>query len=476
MPAEQQPRAPGSRRRPWWPQTIRWRVTVVASLVVAAVLVGGVAALLVAQRAVLTEQLDEQLQADADRLDGDVAASWPGPFALDIGGDDDAVAMVATLDGGVLASNAPGARRTAIGVIPAGAGDERQTSRSVDDDGSAYRVLSRRVGTPGGEVVLQLASPRDDIDESMRALVVASTIGLPLVTAVLALVIWIVVGRTLRPVERIRAEVAAIEPRQLDRRVPMPRGDDEVARLAATMNAMLARLDAAARRQARFTADASHELRTPLTRMRAELEVLQSEAAPARSTGTDSLLQEVHAMQRLVDDLLLLAKGDESGATAPTRVVDLDDVVLDEVRALARSRVVIDASEVSGAQVTGVPDQLRRAVRNLFDNALRHAASTVRVGLGEAGGLVTLRVDDDGPGVPADRRAEIFERFSRADDARGVAAGGTGLGLAIVREVVERHGGTVELDADHHPGARFVVTLPVAPNGSAASPPVASTK
>ena len=161
------------------------------------------------------------------------------------------------------------------------------------------------------------ASPLDDIDERIRVLAVALAVVIPLVTALLAAVVFVLVGRTLRPVERIRREVAAIGPGELDRRVPQPPGSDEIARLATTMNTMLDRLDTANRRQQRFVADASHELRTPLARIRTELEVDLShpETADERATSR-SVLDEVEHLQRLVDDLLVLARSD-SNATAP---------------------------------------------------------------------------------------------------------------------------------------------------------------
>jgi len=466
MPADQV-RAGTPARRPWWPRSIRWQVTLAASLVAAAVLVGAAAALLLVHRAALVAQLDEQLQADADRLGGELRRAPTTPFEVRAGVDDDAIAMVVALDGTVLASSSTRGVGP-IGVIPSGTADELRTVQDDDIDSGRSRVLSRRITTAGGDdVVLQLASPHDDIDELVRALGVASAIGLPVVVVALGVLIWVVVGRTLRPVERIRADVAAIGPAQLDRRVAAPTGTDEIARLAATMNLMLERLDASAQRQRRFTADASHELRTPLTRMRAELEAACADGST--SPVDESVRAEVLGMQRLVEDLLVLAGGDEQAATAPMQLVDLDDVVLEELRTQPRRAVSVDASAVSAAQVTGAPDQLRRVVRNLLDNAYRHATSNVRIALGESGDIVTLCVEDDGPGVPPARRAEIFERFSRTDEGRHAASGGTGLGLAIVREVLTRHHGSVELDPEHRPGGRFVVTLPAAAPGRSLS-------
>jgi signal transduction histidine kinase len=165
-------------------------------------------------------------------------------------------------------------------------------------------------------------------------------------------------------------------------------------------------------------------------------------------------------MSRLVADLLFLAQADD-GAHAPrTVLVDLDDVVVGEA---ARHRSVgsvrLDTSGVAPVEVRGDPDQLARVVRNLLDNAERHATRTISVTLAPEGGDAVLAVTDDGPGVPAGAEEQIFERFTRVDRSRSRDSGGTGLGLAIAKEIVEAHHGTIELDRTAR-GARFVVRLP----------------
>ena len=283
----------------------------------------------------------------------------------------------------------------------------------------------------------------------------------PLAVLALLAVVWVVVGRTLRPVERIRAQVAGIGVAELDRRVPEPGGDDEIARLAVTMNEMLARLERSVRRQQRFVADASHELRTPLTRMRTELEVDESDPAGADAGATRrSQLEEIAGLQRMIEDLLLLARSDADTTNRRSELVDLDDIVLEEIRALGHSAITVDASGVSAAQVAGDPDALRRVVRNLIDNARRHANTTVDVELSEVGTQATLIVSDDGPGIPAERRSDVFERFARLDESRTGGAGRAGLGLAIVHDIVTRHNGTITIDDSPRGGARFEITLP----------------
>ena len=225
------------------------------------------------------------------------------------------------------------------------------------------------------------------------------------------------------------------------------------------MNQMLARVEDSQQRQRRFAADASHELRTPLARIRAELEVDLAHPDQADPSATQrSVLGEVGILQEMVDDLLTLARG-ETTTSAP---VDLDDLVFAEVAAQRRpDGPEIATAEVSAAQVTGDSRQLERVVRNVLENAVRHAGRIVTLALSETGGSAVLMVDDDGPGIAPEDRERVFDRFTRLDDARGRADGGFGLGLAISREIVVRHGGTLTIDGAPGGGARFVVTLPL---------------
>jgi signal transduction histidine kinase len=444
--------------------TVRFRITAIAALAVAAVLVVTGVALVVTQRRVLTENLDESLEQEGAAIAAAVTAGRvPAPLAPV--GDDDALAQV-VVDGEVVASTANADGAPPIAPSPA---DGERAVRTVDggptDEDEAFRVMTRRVDGPLGTADVHVASPLDDIDESTSLLTRSLAVAVPGVTLLLAWLVWWLVGRTLWPVEAMRREAAAIGGSDLERRVPVPGGDDEVARLARTLNAMLGRIEDAARRQQRFVADASHELRSPLARIRTELEVdLAHPAGADPETTSRSVLDETIGMQALVDDLLVLARRDAGPATAgPAETVDLDDVVAREVgRVRAEGRVAVDARGVGAAQVVGDAARLGRALGNVVDNAVRHARTTVTIALAERDGVAVLTVADDGPGIPAERRDEVFERFTRLDGARTPSAGGTGLGLAIARGIVVDHGGTIAVDPEHHPGARLVITLPLA--------------
>jgi signal transduction histidine kinase len=428
-------------------RTLRFRVTALAALVVLAVLALAGAGLLLLQRSVLVENLDETLRERAGAVAADLRAGRPID-PRDLRGDDVLVQVVA---GGQVVAASP----ELAGAAPWPAADGGRTL----PDGAAARVVT----VPAGSATVHAAGGLDDVTDSTGALLRALLWAVPLATAVLAGLVWLLVGRVLRPVEAIRAEVDRISAARLDGRVPEPATGDEVDRLARTMNAMLERLAAAADRQRRFVADAAHELRSPLARIRTELEVDRAHPAAADAARTRAtLLAETDRLQRLVDDLLLLARADAGARRGPSETpVDLDEVALAAAAAhRAAGSVVVDTAGVAPVQVAGDAAALRRLVDNLLDNAVRHAGSRVTVTVGEDGATAVLTVADDGPGIPAGAREAVFERFTRLDEARTPASGGAGLGLAIARDAAVRHGGTLDLDGGG-PGARFVLRLPV---------------
>ncbi|WP_250564429.1 sensor histidine kinase [Sphaerisporangium fuscum] len=281
---------------------------------------------------------------------------------------------------------------------------------------------------------------------------------------------WRITGRTLRPVEAIRSELAAINVNELGSRVPEPPGDDEIAGLARTINATLARLehakDAMERaldQQRQFAADASHELRTPVAGLRAQLE--EAQLHPDQTDLKELLdhtLRDVDRLQAIITDLLLLERV-RGIAPQPGQKDDLAAIVRAEV-AQRPDPDRIRLRLASGVTVYAIHTQMNRVVTNLLDNAERHARQKVLVEVRRNGREAELVVDDDGDGIaPADRE-RVFERFTRLDSARSRDRGGTGLGLAIARDIVLAHGGTIEANGSPCGGARFVVRLPLAPS------------
>jgi len=274
------------------------------------------------------------------------------------------------------------------------------------------------------------------------------------------LVTWWVVGRVLGRVERIRTELVDITAHDLSRRVPVPATGDELQRWAITTNETLDRLEAAVSRYRGFVDDAAHELRSPLASLLSTLEV--AAAHPDRAdlpSVVGTALAEARRLQRLTDDLLLLARLDRP-APVHTRVVDLDALAAEQVaeRRFAGTGTRYEMSTVEG-RVLGDEGQLERVLRNLLDNAAKFARSEVQVTVARRDGWVELEVADDGPGIPAEDRSRVFDRFTRLDPSRDALHGGTGLGLAIARDIVRGHGGRIEV-ADSRAGARVVVRLP----------------
>lgn len=277
---------------------------------------------------------------------------------------------------------------------------------------------------------------------------------------------WYLAGRTLAPVERIRAEMAEITASDLSRRMPVPASGDEMAQLTTTINSTLERLEHAVENQRRFASDASHELRTPLTGLRTKLELAISDPESENPLETmHSALADAERLQALIEDLLLLARLD-AGVRGPPEPIDLAALVTSEVeRRSSRHEVLLKLDP--GVVVRGSRVQLGRLLANLLANADRHAVSEVRVRVWSERGEAVLEVTDDGLGISAGERERVFQRFTRLDSARSRDAGGTGLGLPIARDIAVAHRGRLyAADSTTGRGARLVLRLPL----SAAAP------
>ena len=312
------------------------------------------------------------------------------------------------------------------------------------------------------EVPIAVPQPADFtlIDTAQGAMVRLMLIGIPLLIVLIAVLTWLAMGRALRPVEAIRSELAEITAHDLHRRVPDRHTGDEVSRLAATMNATLDQLQRAVARLRTFTSDASHELRGPLTTLltRLELATARPDTADWQPVAAESL-RDVEQLRLIVDDLLLLARFDAGQALRKDTFV-VSDVVRDAIR----DRNVKLRDDAGGQTIQGGRTAILRLIRNLVDNAARHAESEVTVRLHCAAGRLILQVTDDGPGIDAADRSRVFDRFVRLDEARTRSDGSrTGLGLAIAREIATAHDGTLTAEAPEpgHTGARLVLTVPI---------------
>jgi signal transduction histidine kinase len=445
----------------WSRASVRFRTTAVAVAVVAVALLVGAVVLVALVRGSLRDGVEAAAEERASALADQIESSGL-PAAEDDSDDpddpEDLVWQVIAVDGSVVRSSQPLAE-----ALPTEDADEVR----LPGADHAYLVTTADAATGGREYDVAVAGSLEEVEESTAALLTPLLVGLPLVLLLVGGTTWLVAARALAPVERIRQEVELITGDRLDRRVPEPPSRDEVHRLSRTMNQMLSRLQGSRERQQQFVADASHELRSPLASLRQTAEVARVHpGALPEGELAEAVLEESARMQRLVDQLLLLTRADEGVVARADQDVDLDDLALAEAKRVVRPGLDVDTSGVGAGRVRGDLTALGQVVRNLVDNAARHAGALVAVGVRETGALVELVVEDDGPGIPDDQRERVFERFVRLDEARARDAGGSGLGLAIVKEIVAAAGGDVDVSSSDLGGARFVVRLPRADDAS----------
>lgn len=413
----------------------------------------------------LIDEVDRSIETRALDIEIQTADEEVVPF-VGAGLDPSTAAAVVDVDGVVLSStdDLDGGRLVELYRTNDGPFDVSFPELDSVQGSASMRGIAIRVEESDDflETFVFVAASTDAVDRTVRGATVAALVAGPVLVLVVGILVWVMAGRALRPVERIRREVESIGGDELDRRVPEPDTGDEIAALAATMNTMLDRIERATDQQRRFAADASHELRSPLASIASQIDVELAHPGQADWPATAAAVRgEADRMQALVDDLLLLARSD-AGATPGTRSpVALDDVVLDAVaRVGATSGVPITADPVERVDVVGDAGQLHRLLTNLLVNARRHARGRVVVALRAGGQGAVVTVDDDGPGIAAADRERVFERFVRLDEARSRDDGGSGLGLALCREITRLHGGTIRLGDSDLGGARFVVTLP----------------
>ena len=442
--------------------TLRWRMVLLAAAVVTIILLVAGVVLTMGLRTVLTHSAIRAAQVRADELAA-LAVEGDPPDTIPIAGQDEALAQI-VIAGQVVAASSNIAGEPALQAPTPDPGTTlvgRIRTLPIGDD-DRFELVSTTVTTAWGPAVVHVAVSLDEIDETVDAAVRVGAVGLPVLVLALSAAMWLVVGRTLRPIDVMRRKADDIHGDALARRVPEPARLDEVGRLARTINGMLGRIQSSVERQRRFVGDAAHELRSPTASLRTTLETAleSSQGVDWQEVGTD-LLHETLRMQRLTDQLLLLARLDASTIDAHSVDVDLDHLI-EQVAAQVRPDVAVDISAVEPVQVTGEPTLLLQVIQNLLDNAARHTTTSIQIALHRDGDQAVITIDDDGPGIPTDRRDHLFERFTRLDQARDRDHGGAGLGLAIVADIVTVHGGTVRIeDPPDGRGARLVVRLPV---------------
>jgi two-component system OmpR family sensor kinase len=332
----------------------------------------------------------------------------------------------------------------------------------------------------------QLAIPTEDIDRTLQLDRDVAIAGSLLVLLLALMLSPLIVGRALLPLHQMAGSAAALAKGDYKQRVPFPAGNDEIAALAIAFNRMAAGIDQAfeIRRQSedrmrQFVADASHELRTPLTSIAGYIDVLSrrhSVDMGLLQTSLSAMQEESSRMTRLVNDLLTLARF-ESAAAANRQAIPLDNWLnqtLDEINLKQRGVPESRAFE-SGLSVEADPDALKQVIVNLAQNAIKYApGASQRWSAAGADGSAVIRLEDEGPGIPAADLPHVFERFYRGAQARERATGGSGLGLAIARSIIESHGGRIEAGSAPGGGASFTIRLPRLRARTSGDPPDAS--
>ncbi len=462
---------------------VRARTTLIATAVVGLVLAGSGALLLAATRSALFQSVETTVTARSADLASQLAGgATPRPVPLIRG-----ISVQIVIDGTVVSSTediegqspivdvvaASGAMST-VEVPSLDASENEGQAQGEDNFDGPFLVAVAGVSTEGRQATVLAAGSLGAVENATRTLVPLLVLGVPALTLLVGLTVWRLTRRAFRPVEAMAEQADVISYRDLHLRVPEPEPDDEIRRLAVVLNRMLERLEASVSRQRRFTADAGHELKSPVATLLTMAEV--AEANPG-AFNVAELAGDVAGQSRrlatLVDDLLVLARTDEHRLELNREWFDLAGVVSDEITAGGPAPVLFDTHRVEPARVFGDRRRLGQLVRNLLDNAARHATATVRIETQARGKEVTLCVADDGPGIPLADRERVFERFVRLDDSRSREAGGTGLGLSVVRSIVGAHGGRISVDDDPElGGAAVTLVLPTGLNDDPASPPV----
>jgi signal transduction histidine kinase len=320
-------------------------------------------------------------------------------------------------------------------------------------------VSARGVEVNDQAYVVLVAEPLEVQTDTLRTVGLLLLAAAPLLIALVGVAVWVLVGRSLKTVERIRRQVAEIDGQRLSERVEVPPTGDEIAALAATMNQMLDKLERSDSTHRAFFSDASHELRSPLSTL-----VTTAEVASMDDTGKtwldmqQTVLNESSRMQSLVEDLLTLAKVDAHQLQLDIQEVDLEDVLDSEITRLRTVSSLQINAELQPARVRGDERRLSQVFRNVLDNAARYAKSAIIVKMERRPGEVVVSVDNDGEIISAQDRSRVFERFARLDASRSSDRGGSGLGLAISREIMLAHGGTV-VASEWNGWCRFEVIL-----------------
>jgi len=460
--------------RRWAAASIRARLTGWYALVLVAMLIVYATATYVAVRHEFLEQLDEQLHDEFEAAEARLTRTSDGRIAWTEEGHHDPdheperVFEVWAVTGEQLHRSG-----AAVTLPPAAlaAANSSYHYETVTADGARWRTLAAPVTVGGHAVTLRVSRSEQRVLGQLWEILVVLVLGLPLVVLMAGVGGYVLARRALRPIDHLASEAHRITAEQLHQRLSVPNPDDEIGRLATVFNATLARLESSFDQLRRFTADASHELRTPLAVVRGigEGVVAERRTPPEYEEALGSILEEVDRMSNLVDTLLRLSRGDAGTIRLMQEATNLGDLAREAAAALGilaeerNQTLELDISDGPIARIDRLV--LREALTNVLDNAIKYSpeGSTVVLRVARTGDGAVIAVRDQGPGVAAEHRERIFDRFYRVDESRTRNGGGAGLGLAIARWAVEVHGGQITVHDGPRGGAEFRIVLPIAP-------------
>ena len=459
----------------WWPSwsgaSIRVRLTAWYITALSLMLIVYATATFVAVRHEFLEQLDDQLHEDFESAEGVLAPmpdgriAWSGDPHHDPDNDEYRGSDVWSASGEPIYRSRASASLPPVALATASA-TPRYESLAVD--GHTWRTLTGTSLVGGRAVVLRVSRSEDRLLAQLWEILVVLVLGLPLVVALAGIGGYVLARRALTPIDHLATEARRITADRLHERLSVPNEHDEIGRLAAVVNETFARLQSSFDQLRRFTADASHELRTPLSVIRGIGEIgLGETRTPAEyKEAIGGMLEEVDRLTHLVDTLLRLSHGDAGTIRLAREPIDLGRLTRDVVASLGilaeerNQRFAVDAAD--GLLVTADRLVLREAITNVVDNAIKYSpqTSTIDIRVRANGTQALLTVEDNGPGIAAEHRERIFDRFFRLDEARSRESGGTGLGLAIAKWAVEVNGGHISVDGGATGGSVFRIALP----------------
>ena len=460
---------------------IRWRITLWYTGLLTVALIGFGLTLFFALQYRLHKSFDDQLRAQAalTRANVQIVAGLPrlDPGAVDPGAVDPDEASyffrLLGLDGRTIADSGPPLGQQPLGaeVFAAGLGGETRIT-SLRYDGDTVRVSTAPIQDRGATIgVLQVGLSREETDEVLGELLVALGVAAPLVLVVASGGGYLLARRALRPVASITDLAARIGGADLHARLGLTLPDDELGRLAATFDAMLARIEEAFQRQRQFTGAAAHELRTPLSLMRGQVDLAlaRPRSVAEYQAALRDLDEDLARMTGLVGTLLALARADTNTLAlerVPVALADTVAVVVEQYAASAAAAGVSLRESASAVTIPGDEDLMVQVLVNLLDNALVHtpAGGTITVGCAPEPGTAWARlwVEDTGAVIAPIHHERVFDRFYRVDAGRARAHGGVGLGLSFCQAIVAAHGGTISLTSEIGQGTSVQARFPLA--------------